>query len=100
MAGEIVLRKQVLPAKPFRKLSIDNKLHTNFFTMDIETITKNNKLEPYLICSYNGSDFLTSYGSDQNALFKVFFDQLLSKVKTSAKVYAHNLSGFDGIFLL
>jgi hypothetical protein len=68
--------------------------------MDIETITKNNKLEPYLITAYNGRDFLTSYGSDQNALFKVFFDQLLSKVKSSAKIYAHNLSGFDGIFLM
>ena len=100
MGGEVVLRKQVLPAKPFKKLVPDNKLVNNFLTMDIETINKDNKQVPYLICAYNGTDYITSYGSDQNALFKVFFDQLLHMVKSSATIYAHNLSGFDGIFLM
>jgi DNA polymerase family B len=100
MGGEIVLRKQILPAKAFTKLTVDNKLNNNFITLDIETIKKDNKLVPYLICAYNGNDYITSYGQDQNALFKVFFDQLLTKVKSSVKIYAHNLSGFDGIFLI
>lgn len=69
--------------------------------MDIETINKDNKQVPYLICAYDGTDFLTSYSSDQKALFNVFFDQLLSKIKCGVtKIYAHNLSGFDGIFLM
>ena len=100
MAGEVVLRKQILPAKAFKKLTVDNKINNNFITMDIETINKDNKLVPYLICAYDGKNYITSYGQDQNALFKVFFDQLLSLIKSSATIYAHNLSGFDGIFLM
>jgi len=100
MGGEIVLRKQILPAKAFTKLTVDNKLNNKFITMDIETIKKDGKMVPYLICAYNGNDYITSYGQDQNALFKVFIDQLLTLVKSSVKVYAHNLSGFDGIFMM
>jgi hypothetical protein len=101
MDGVVVLRKQILPAKPFTNLKVENKKIDNFLTMDIETITKNNKLKPYLITSYDGINFITSYGQDENALFRVFFDQLLSKTKIGVtKIYAHNLSGFDGIFMM
>jgi hypothetical protein len=70
--------------------------------MDIETINKNGKLVPYLICTYNGKDYITSYGQDQKELFNTFFNQLLSNIKSgvTTKIYAHNLGGFDGIFLL
>ena len=99
--GEVVLRKQVLPAKPFRKLTKDNNMVNDFFTIDIETIKENGKLTPYLICGYDGLSYITSYGKDQNSLFKSFIDQLLSNIKPGITyIYAHNLSGFDGIFLL
>jgi hypothetical protein len=106
MGGEIVLRKQVLPAKPFKKLNVDNGVINNFFTMDIETVPVASgpdcKLTPYLICAYNGSNYVTSYGKDQKELFTTFFDKLLSTINSGNKtlIYAHNLSGFDGIFLL
>jgi hypothetical protein len=102
MAGEIVLRKQHLPAKPFRMMAKDRKLTNNFYTLDIETINQNGKLIPYLICAYDGTNYITSYTKDQKSLFSSFFDQLLSKIKlgSSIQVYAHNLSGFDGIFML
>ena len=29
--------------------------------MDIETIKSDNQLIPYLICGYNGSEYITSY---------------------------------------
>ena len=91
MDGEIALRKQQLNAKPFRRLSVDNKIKNNFLTMDIETITRNNKLIPYLICAYNGNEYITSYGNDQKVLFNSFIDRLLSTIKSSAIIYAHNL---------
>lgn len=105
MDGEVVLRKQQLPAKPFRKINVDKKITSNFVTMDIETITKAGKLLPYLLCAYNGIDYITSYANtnlNQKQLFSVFINQLLSFFNKSNKliVYAHNLSGFDGIFLL
>jgi len=102
IAGEIALRKQMLPAKAFKKISVDKNLINNFFTMDIETIKENGRLIPYLICGYDGQDYITSYGKDQKTLFKSFFDQLLSIIKPGSKtiIYAHNFSGFDGIFTL
>ena len=102
--GEIVLRKQLLPAKPYLKASADPKLNSDFHIIDIETIKKDGKLIPYLICGYNGTDYITSYANstiDQKTLFTSFFEQLLSKIKPGKTyVYAHNLSGFDGIFLM
>ena len=102
MDGVVVLRKQTLNAKPFTSLKIDSGKIGNFITMDIETIRKNGKLSPYLICAFNGKDYITSYGSDQNTLFNSFIDQLLSKIEKgkTTLVYAHNLSNFDGIFTL
>jgi hypothetical protein len=78
--------------------------------MDIETIKKQNgKLVPYLISAYNGSEYINSYAQvvngviDQKQLFDSFITQLITLFPTKSKnliVYAHNLSGFDGIFLL
>jgi len=106
MGGERVLSKKLIPTKTFRKLSTDKELNSNFITMDIETITKNNQITPYLICAYNGSDYITSYANnllDQKDLFNSFITQLFSffiKSTNTITVYAHNLSGFDGIFLM
>jgi hypothetical protein len=107
--GEVVLRKQILPAKPFSKLNIDRGLLNTFATIDIETIKLDSKLVPYLICGYNGSEYISSYGNvvngmiNQSELFTSFFNQLLTFFNKDSKkliVYAHNLSTFDGIFLL
>jgi len=106
MDGEKILRKKLLSAKPFSTLSTDKTINSNFITMDIETITKNNQITPYLICAFNGSEYITSYANkslDQKALFNSFITQLLSffsKNNHTFIIYAHNLSGFDGIFLM
>jgi hypothetical protein len=59
---------------------------------------------PYLICGFDGSDYIHSYAKDvsidaQNEMFKNFITKLI-KNKDLKYVYAHNLSGFDGILLL
>jgi hypothetical protein len=105
MGGERVLTKKLLNAKPFRRLLADKILKNHFVTMDIETIKIDSKLSPYLICAYNGKDYITSYANDslnQKSLFSSFFNQLLTFFSNDNVliVYAHNLSGFDGIFLL
>jgi DNA polymerase type B, organellar and viral len=109
MGGERVLRKLQLNAKPFTKVATDSELNSKFVTMDVETIKLQGKITPYLICGYNGSDFISSYANivngliDQKALFAAFINQLLTFFTTDSKnlvVYAHNFSGFYGIFLL
>jgi len=82
----------------------------NFVTLDIETIKRQNgKLMPYLISAYNGSDYITSYANivngvlDQQELVTSFINQLITFFPRKSKtltVYAHNLSSFDGIFLV
>lgn len=102
--GEIVLRKQLLSLKPIVKTTIDKLIKTYFVTMDIETVRdSSNNLKPYLICGYNGSEYIESFGKTQLELFSQFLNGLLkffSKNGTNLIVYAHNLSGFDGIFLM
>ena len=106
MDGVKVLRKKELSAKPFTKLSTDKTLANNFVTMDIETIKQGSKLIPYLICAYNGTDYISSYTSEslnQKSLVSSFIYQLVTFFKKDSKtliVYAHNLSGFDGTFIL
>jgi DNA polymerase type B, organellar and viral len=72
--------------------------------MDIETINKDGSLYPYLICAYNGKEYISTYSNDSmNAqdLVTRFINQLIesSKLKTIT-VYAHNLSSFDGVLIL
>ena len=109
MGGEKVLNTKQLNAKPFKKQNVDQQLVNTFVTMDIETITQNNNLSPYLICAYNGTTSISSYGElingviNQKALFNSFINQLLTFFTSESNVitvYAHNLSGFDGIFLM
>ena len=101
MDGEAILRKQLLPAKPFRKLVPDKKLTTDFLTMDIETIRLDTgKISPYLICAYDGQDYITSYNENPKALFTSFIEQLLARTNKNQTIYAHNLSAFDGVLTM
>jgi hypothetical protein len=76
--GELVLRKQELNVKPFKKDNIDKQIITNFVTFDIETKKElDGKLTPYLISAFNGYKFIDSFGSNQNVLFKNFLSGLL-----------------------
>ena len=77
--------------------------------MDIESVTILSKITPYLICAYNGSNYITSYTDkslaikdQQKSLFNTFITQLLTffSTKNNLIVYAHNLSNFDGVLLL
>jgi hypothetical protein len=101
--GEIVLQKLQLNFKSFSRIRQGTNLISNFVTMDIETIIQNNKIIPYLICAFNGQSYIESFSLNQQELFSNFIKGLLTffshKTKTLT-VFAHNLSGFDGIFLL
>ena len=85
------------------KPGADTTNKTEFVTMDIETIVQNNNIVPYLICAYNGNSYIESFSNNQKELFKNFINGLLTLFHEDNKilyVFAHNLSGFDGIFLL
>jgi len=49
--------------------------------------------------SYTFSFYLTDYSSSEDMIINAFKDLLVKKYD-NYKVYIHNLSNFDGIFLL
>lgn len=79
-----------------------NGLNNNFITMDIETIKLENQLVPYLICAYNGTDYIQSFGNSLQELFSHFINNLLTFFDNNKTltVFAHNFSSFDGVFIL
>jgi hypothetical protein len=103
--GIIIVKEKQLTAKPFRKVKIDSALAANnFLTIDIETVIVDGNLKPYLICGYSNEGYIHSYAKDLSEvaikqMFTKFIDQVIC-IKNLKYIYAHNLSGFDGIFLL
>lgn len=105
--GKVVVKEKVLPAKAFTKGKLDKKISNSniFITMDIETIIHNKEFKPYLICGYNESNFIQHTLNDPlnnlevTQMFHQFINDVI-KIKSLKYVYAHNLSAFDGIFLL
>lgn len=105
--GIKVVSSKELPAKPFAKAKLDKKLlpSNTFMTIDVETVRDGNNLKPYLICGYFQDKYIHSYAEDLteaaiDKMFKDFITKILSTDKSIKYVYAHNLAGFDGVFLL
>jgi hypothetical protein len=71
--------------------------------MDIETQTINNVMTPYAICLFYGinklSFYLTDY-KDYNDMLIHAINSIMKRKYNGYKVYVHNLSNFDGIFIL
>ena len=71
--------------------------------MDLETRTIDNIISPYCVCIYDGikvkTFYLTNYkNSDEMLLDSV--KSIMQRKYNNYKVYLHNFSYFDGIFLL
>jgi hypothetical protein len=86
----------------------DVPLDNKFLIMDLETFAiqqsdKIQKLNPYLFCWYNGSTegvhFTDNYKSFEDLVFNVINELTIYKYK-NYKIYFHNFSRFDSIFLL
>lgn len=89
------------------KIKQDNIINENIITLDLETyssIEDNDEvLKVISCCIYDGINKFSFYLSDYNSsddLLKAAITTLLDEKYNDYKVYIHNLSGFDGIFLL
>lgn len=83
---------------PLKKLSVNPK---PFYTMDIETISKeDNNQKPFIISFSSVLDSDVFYNKDLNLLWQDFFTFIFSKLTNNVNtIFVHNLGGFDGIFL-
>lgn len=81
-----------------------NRLRNNIITADIETYTlSDGTFIPYSIGFYDGLNTFTYYLSDYNnseTMIYTMFKQLFKSKYCNKIVYLHNLSKFDGYFIL
>jgi hypothetical protein len=91
-----------------KTLNKEVKINQDIITLDLETyMTKNNDgsvtLVPYLISFYDGvssaSNYLTNF-KDHKEMILDLLNKLVIDNYDGYKVYAHNLSNFDSLFLL
>jgi hypothetical protein len=101
--GKIIFKMTQVKNNYMSKSAVDKGIKSNFITFDIETYEDNGKLIPYIISFFDGTK-AWSYNLNN---FKSSDDMLLEGIKSlmirsynGFSVYAHNLSKFDGIFLI
>jgi DNA polymerase type B, organellar and viral len=102
--GELILLTIDKSTNFIKPLNLDNKLTNKFITLDIETYqNKDGIMIPYCICRYDGVNSyeykLINYKSSKDMIIDCIKDIMVRKYD-NYQVYTHNLSGFDGIFLL
>ena len=99
----LVVKKLKRRVKFFNRINTDKKINTNFIALDIETRTIDNIFIPYCISYFDGvkatSFYLSDYKNSDDMLTNCIIS-LLKRKYNGYKVYVHNLSNFDGIFLL
>jgi DNA polymerase type B, organellar and viral len=101
--GELIVKKLDRKTKFIKGIKNDKEIISNFITLDIETRVINNVIKPYCVCYFDGAQtasfYLTDYVNEDNmlkeAILSLFVDNYSNHI-----VYIHNLSYFDGIFLL
>jgi hypothetical protein len=101
--NELILFKVEKQSKFIKPLISSDCLVNKFLTMDIETYVKNDIHIPYAISVYDGDIFYSYYTLDYTSTENMIKDSILNlmcKKYDNYSVYIHNLSGFDGIFLL
>jgi hypothetical protein len=89
------------------KIKLDTSINLNIITLDLETYStlENNEeaLKVISCCIYDGNNKLFFYLSDYSSseeLLRAAIKSLINEKYNNYKIYIHNLSRFDGIFLL
>ena len=101
--GKVFFHKLARKVSFMKNTKVHKKLTNRFITLDIETRNINGELIPYCISYYDGvrrrSFYLTDY-KDSTDMLTTCVVSLLKQNYNGYRVYVHNLSNFDGIFLL
>lgn len=101
--GKIIIKKIEKKTSFLKKLKKSVYISKNFITMDLETRNINGKLSAYSVSIFDGkilkSFYLTDFKDEIDMLKNSIF-YLMKRKYHKYKVYLHNFSYFDGIFLL
>lgn len=98
-----LLVKKRKKVRYFTNLPKCKALSENFITMDLETKNIDDILVPYCVSIFNGkksySFYISDYSSSEDML-KASIKFILKRKYNKHRVYLHNISYFDGIFLM
>jgi len=101
--GDLIVKLLKRKTKFIQPIKMDKDIKNKFLTLDIETRVIENNIIPYAICLFNGKNkfsfYLTDFDNEQNMLKEAILSLFIKKHHNHI-VYVHNLSFFDGIFLL
>lgn len=105
--GELVFQTKEIKTNYLKTIKQAPSLFDKILVFDIETYNENKENEvikvPYLICLYDGIKKISFYLSDfKNSveMIREFIKEILKNKYKGYCLYAHNLSKFDGGFLL
>lgn len=101
--GNLIIKKLVRKTSFLKPIKSHKQISNKFLTLDLETRTIDNIITPYCVSIYDGTKATSFYLSDYSnpeEMMKMAIVTLLNKKYDNHKVYIHNLSHFDGVFLL
>lgn len=100
--GKCVFLKQSFKTHYIRPLMSDLSITNNIITMDLETRTIDEEMIPISVSIFDGeivkSFYLEDFSNSDN-LLKESIKYLLHRKYNGYRVYIHNFSEFDGVFL-
>ena len=100
---DILLKTCKLKVDHLKPISKERKNVNRFITLDLETQVINNEHVPYCICFFDGENkysfYISDYSTSKDMLVQALKGLLRPKY-SGFVVYVHNLSHFDGVFLI
>lgn len=101
--GQLIVKFLDKATSFLKAIKVNKQINNKIITMDIESRKINNVSTPYLIAFFDGfksySFYLGNY-TNVESMLKAAFTHLLKSKFDQHKIYLHNLSFFDGVFML
>jgi len=101
--GDLILKKLDRKVQYLKRIIRDSYLKEKFITMDLETRVINEVMTSYCVSIYDGKVFKSFYLSDfenEKEMLRESIKYLMRRKYHNHKVYLHNFSKFDAVFLL
>jgi hypothetical protein len=103
LKGEVKLTTEEIKCKFIEKIKPHKTPNNKVITMDLETREINKRLEPVCVSIYDGKITKTFWIQDYSSsreMLEASIKYLLIRKYYGYKLYLHNFSYFDGVFLL
>jgi len=99
--GEIIsIRTVIKKGENIKPIKPHKKFLSNIVSADLETYLKDNEMVVYLASFAKDIKSNFFFNKNPRILFESLFSSLFSSENRFHQIYFHNLSGFDGFFLI